>query len=43
MENGKWKIEIDLPFATSGNFIWQGKSFPLKAGKNEIDKNILDT
>ncbi len=35
-ENGKWKIEIELPEQISGRFIWKGKSYPLKAGRNNL-------
>lgn len=34
LENGKWKIQIDTPVA--GNFVWKGKSVPLKVGDNQI-------
>lgn len=35
-ENGKWKIEIELPEQISGRFLWKGKSYPLKAGRNNL-------
>jgi hypothetical protein len=31
-----WKVQIDLPAKTSGVFIWKGKNFPLKQGRNEF-------
>ena len=34
LENGKWKVLIELPAAVMGSFIWQGKSYPLKEGSN---------
>ena len=34
MENGKWKILINLPANTSGTFVWKGKSYPVHAGNN---------
>jgi len=30
----KWNISINLPIRTDGVFIWKGKSYPLKGGKN---------
>jgi alpha-L-rhamnosidase len=33
-ENGKWKIQIDLPSKTSGSLIWLKKSYSLKPGLN---------
>ncbi len=33
-ENGKWKIEINLPSKTYGNLVWQNKSYSLKQGIN---------
>ena len=35
-ENGKWKIEIQLPGKISGRFIWNGKSYSLKPGTNSF-------
>jgi hypothetical protein len=35
-ENGKWKINIELPPNTPGKLIWRNKSFPLKPGKNAM-------
>jgi alpha-L-rhamnosidase len=37
LENGKWKIHIELPPATTGNFIWREKAYPLTEGKNEFN------
>jgi alpha-L-rhamnosidase len=37
-EKGKWKIQIDLPTHTTGQFIWEGKSYPLKEGANQYIK-----
>jgi hypothetical protein len=28
--------EIDMPSGLPGEFIWNGKSYPLKAGKNQL-------
>ncbi len=36
-ENGKWKIQIDLPHKTTGHFIWQNKSYSLKEGENDFN------
>ncbi len=33
-DNGKWKIQINLPSKTYGNLIWQNKSYPLRQGLN---------
>jgi alpha-L-rhamnosidase len=35
-KNDQWHIEIDLPKNTSGTFVWKGKSYPLKTGKNSL-------
>jgi alpha-L-rhamnosidase len=35
-ENGKWKVQIDLPKKTNGHFVWQNKSYPLKEGQNDF-------
>ena len=35
--NGRLKAEIEIPANTSGQFIWKGKSYPLKGGKNSIN------
>ncbi|HKZ68118.1 MAG TPA: alpha-L-rhamnosidase N-terminal domain-containing protein [Chitinophagaceae bacterium] len=34
--NGKWTMEIRLPAKTTGSFIWKGKSYILKEGKNSL-------
>ena len=34
--NGKWKINADLPAKTTGNLLWMGKIYPLKAGENKL-------
>ncbi|HAK77892.1 MAG TPA: alpha-rhamnosidase [Runella sp.] len=36
LENGKWKIEIELPKTITGNLIWKGKTIVLKGGINNI-------
>jgi len=36
LENGKWKIELQLPGKISGKFIWKGKSYTLKPGINSF-------
>ncbi|HEX8278323.1 MAG TPA: alpha-L-rhamnosidase C-terminal domain-containing protein, partial [Segetibacter sp.] len=33
---GKWNMKINLPKSVSGSFIWKGKSYKLKQGKNLI-------
>jgi hypothetical protein len=33
---GKWNIEIGLPKNTTGSFLWQGKTYFLKAGINSL-------
>ena len=33
-DSKNWKIKINLPPATSGEFIWKGKVYPLVAGLN---------
>jgi alpha-L-rhamnosidase len=38
-ENNQWKIQIDLPSATTGQFIWMGRSYPLKPGINIFTLN----
>ncbi len=35
-ENGKWKIQIDLPSKTTGSLIWKSKLYPLKEGANNF-------
>ena len=34
MENGKWKIQIELPKSITGNLIWKGQTIFLKDGLN---------
>jgi alpha-L-rhamnosidase len=36
-ENNKWKIQINLPSRTTGNFIWGNKSYPLTEGVNKFN------
>jgi hypothetical protein len=36
MENGKWKIQIELPKSITGNLIWKGKTITLKEGLNQL-------
>ena len=36
LDNGKWKISINLPEKTSGIFIWKAKTYLLKAGENSF-------
>lgn len=36
LENGKWKIAINLPPQTPGTFIWKKKSYVLKPGANSF-------
>ena len=35
-KNNKWVIDVILPSKTTGSFIWKGKSYPLKEGKNSL-------
>ena len=35
-KNNKWAIEIHLPSKTTGVFIWKGKTYSLKEGKNSF-------
>ena len=35
-ENGKWKIDIEIPANTTGKMLWKSKSFILKSGKNSF-------
>jgi alpha-L-rhamnosidase len=37
LENGKWKIKIELPEKISGKLVWKGKSYLLKGGVNIFD------
>ncbi len=34
--NGKGHAEIELPTSVSGNFVWQGHTYPIKQGKQEF-------
>jgi hypothetical protein len=34
--NGKWKININLPQNTTGEFVWKGKTYELKNGANSL-------
>lgn len=36
LENGKWKIQIELPKTVTGKFIWKGKTIALKEGINQF-------
>ncbi|HVW94562.1 MAG TPA: alpha-L-rhamnosidase C-terminal domain-containing protein [Mucilaginibacter sp.] len=36
MQGGKWKINILLPAKTPGILVWKGKTYPLKAGENNL-------
>jgi alpha-L-rhamnosidase len=36
MDGGKWGIKVNLPQKTSGVFVWQGKTYPLKTGENKF-------
>lgn len=35
-KNKSWNFQINLPSGLNGTFEWNGKSFPLKGGKNEF-------
>lgn len=35
-KDNKWAIEINLPPKTNGSFIWKGKTYLLKEGRNSI-------
>lgn len=37
LENGKWKIQIELPKTTTGNLVWKGKTIALKEGVNNFN------
>ena len=37
LENGKWKIQIELPKTITGNLIWKGKTIALKEGVNQFN------
>lgn len=36
VKQGVIQAEIDLPAKTSGNFVWKGKTTPLKSGMNSV-------
>jgi hypothetical protein len=36
LKQGAMQADINLPEKTSGNFVWKGKTTPLKAGKNSF-------
>lgn len=36
LEKGKWNMNITLPENVDGTFIWKGKTYRLKAGKNKL-------
>lgn len=36
LQNDKWSIDIELPSAITGRFIWKGKEYALKSGSNKI-------
>lgn len=36
LENGKWKIQVELPKTITGNLVWKGKMIALKEGMNQI-------
>ena len=35
-ENNRWSAEISLPSKTTGSFVWKGKKYALKEGKNSL-------
>ena len=35
-KRGEWEIEVDLPGNLKGSFVWEGRSYPLKAGRNRM-------
>lgn len=37
LQNGKWNAEIELPSGVTGRFVWKGKEYALKSGKNAFD------
>ncbi|WP_238803748.1 alpha-L-rhamnosidase-related protein [Emticicia aquatica] len=37
LENGKWKIQIELPKTITGSLIWNGKTIALKEGVNQLN------
>ncbi|HZY80255.1 MAG TPA: alpha-L-rhamnosidase C-terminal domain-containing protein [Cyclobacteriaceae bacterium] len=38
-KKGKWLVSAELPATVTGTFVWNGKSYPLNSGKNNIDVN----
>lgn len=36
LEQNKLQVQIDLPDKTPGRFVWKGKTYPLKPGKNKL-------
>lgn len=36
LENGKWKVKIELPKNITGNLVWKGKTIALKEGVNKL-------
>ncbi|GAB2632139.1 hypothetical protein GCM10027035_28040 [Emticicia sediminis] len=36
LENGKWKIQIELPKTVTGKLVWKGKTVALKEGVNQF-------
>ena len=37
--NNQWNAEINLPAKVTGRFIWKGKTYVLKEGKNPLKLN----
>ncbi|MFN8346924.1 MAG: alpha-rhamnosidase [Spirosomataceae bacterium] len=37
LENGKWKIQIELPKTITGSLVWKGKTLALKEGVNQFN------
>lgn len=37
LENGKWKIDIQLPQKITGRLLWKGKQYLLKEGNNSFE------
>jgi alpha-L-rhamnosidase len=35
-ENGKWKIQIELPKTITGKLVWKSKTIVLKEGINQM-------
>jgi hypothetical protein len=38
-KKGKWTVSAELPGDVSGTFVWNGQTYPLQPGKNNIDVN----